>query len=336
MNLTGGHSRGIPVGPSASILIAEAILNDVDTFLLRQGYVHTRYVDDFRIFCPTRTQALKALHDLADYLYTSHKLALQANKTRILPVTDFARMELLDPERLEQNRKTEKINELVTELEETVGYGNFTEEDLPSEEVQKLVRENILDLFVAALNRRYLPLGLTRYLLHRATELKRNVIQGAVLENLEKLAPVMRDVGNYLIKATPTKDRARVSEALVRFADEADIAFIPFLRLWIIHMLEERFATECETALVRICQSDDVRRSLGIRPFALAARRFRYLDWVRQQRDTWQNHGPWDRRAILWSAAILPDDERKHWLARIQNAGDQLDRAVALTVADTV
>lgn len=189
LNLTGGHSRGIPVGPSASILIAEAILNDVDTFLLRQGYVHTRYVDDFRIFCPTRKHALKALHDLADYLYTSHKLALQANKTRLLPITDFAKMELLDPERLEQNKKTEKINELVTDLEQTAGYGNFTEEDLPSEDVQELVRENILDLFDAALKRKYLPLGLTRYLLHRATELKTNVIQGNVLENLEKLAP---------------------------------------------------------------------------------------------------------------------------------------------------
>lgn len=336
MNLTGGHSRGIPVGPSGSILIAEAILNDVDTFLLRRGYIHTRYVDDFRIFCTSKQHAHRALHDLADYLYASHKLALQANKTRLVVVDEFAKSELLDPERLEQNEKTAKINELVTELEETAGYGNFTEEDLPSEDVQELVRENILDLFSAALRRRYLPLGLTRYLLHRATELRTNVIQGQVLENIEKLAPVMRDVGNYMIKATPTKDKTRVTNALVNFIENSDIAFIPFLRLWTTHVLEERFATECEQDLIEICQSADTRNTLGVRPFALAARRFRYLDWVRQQRDTWQNHGPWDRRAILWSAAILPDDERKHWLARIQNAGDNLDRAIALTVVETI
>lgn len=107
------------------------------------------------------------------------------------------------------------------------------------------------------------------------------------------------------------------------------------MRLWLTHVLEEKFSPECEDALIRICQSDETRNGLGIRPFALAARRFKYLDWVRQQRDTWQNHSPWDRRAILWSAAILSDDERKHWLARIQNAGDLLDRAVALTVAET-
>jgi len=251
-------------------------------------------------------------------------------------VDDFSGGELLDPERLEQNKKTQKINELVTDLEGSAGYGNFTEEDLPSEDLQELVRENILDLFDAALKRRYLPLGLSRYLLRRATELRTNVIQGIVLDNLEKLSPVMRDVCNYLIKATPAKDKARVAEALVRFIEGSDVAFTPFLRLWTIHALEERFSSESEEGLVRICQSEDTRNGLGIRPFALVARRLKYLDWVRQQRDTWQNHGAWDRRAILWSAAVLPDDERKYWLARIQNAGDHLDRAVAMTVIQTI
>ncbi len=45
----GHHSRGIPVGPAASILLAECALADVDNFLLRRKFRHTRYVDDFRI-----------------------------------------------------------------------------------------------------------------------------------------------------------------------------------------------------------------------------------------------------------------------------------------------
>jgi hypothetical protein len=51
-SFTAKQSRGIPVGPAGSILLAEACLADVDSFLLRKGYEHTRYVDDFRISCP--------------------------------------------------------------------------------------------------------------------------------------------------------------------------------------------------------------------------------------------------------------------------------------------
>lgn len=43
-------SKGIPVGPAASIVLAEAIMIDIDNFLINKGVFHTRYVDDFRIF----------------------------------------------------------------------------------------------------------------------------------------------------------------------------------------------------------------------------------------------------------------------------------------------
>jgi hypothetical protein len=45
-------SIGIPVGPAASIILAEAVLNDLDEYLRdHQGRCpYTRYVDDFRIF----------------------------------------------------------------------------------------------------------------------------------------------------------------------------------------------------------------------------------------------------------------------------------------------
>jgi hypothetical protein len=85
------HSRGIPVGPPVSILLAEVCLADVDNFLGRK-YSHTRYVDDFPIFCATRQEALMALHDLSEYLYTAHRLSLQSGKTRILTRESFKRL----------------------------------------------------------------------------------------------------------------------------------------------------------------------------------------------------------------------------------------------------
>jgi hypothetical protein len=120
MNLTALQSKGIPVGPSASIIISEACLNDVDMFLLRKGYIHTRYSDDFRIFCTTRSEALQALHDLCDYLHTSHRLTLQSSKTMILPLKNFIDADLLDPAKLEEQKRTEKLNEIIGILQEQV------------------------------------------------------------------------------------------------------------------------------------------------------------------------------------------------------------------------
>jgi hypothetical protein len=48
--VTAKQSRGLPVGPFASILLSEACLIDVDNFLLRIGCEFVRYVDDFRVF----------------------------------------------------------------------------------------------------------------------------------------------------------------------------------------------------------------------------------------------------------------------------------------------
>lgn len=331
MNLTRGHSRGIPVGPSASIILAEATLNDVDLFLLREGYVHTRYVDDFRIFCTNRSQALKALHDLSEYLYTSHRLSLQSKKTKPIPIGEFIEEGLLHPERIESSKKTEKINEILHMIAQDVGY-NFTEEDLTSEYQRRIVMENLEELFDACLKGNPLQLGLARYLVRRATQLRTDVLQEAVLQNLEVLVPIARDISVYLLKTVQAKSHQKIGNGLLNYITDSHFAFLPYLRLWITHTLTEKFSEEFEQPLAKIIRESNPQ--LGSRPFALLANKLRYIDWVRNQKETWQNNGPWDKRAVIWAGAALPNDERRNWLKRVQNAGDDLDRAIALLVAE--
>jgi hypothetical protein len=201
-NLTARQSRGIPVGPSASILLAESCLSDVDSFLVREGYTHTRYVDDFRIFCHSQLQAEHALHDISDYLHTAHRLSLQSYKTKIMGVDEFRSEELLDPERLEEQSKTEKIVKMLSNLK---GYSDQDQSELKPEELQKLVRENLRELFEICLARSPLNLGLARYLLRKATSHRTAVLQDQVINNLQALLPVMRDAMTYLMKTVQPK-----------------------------------------------------------------------------------------------------------------------------------
>ena len=53
------------------------------------------------------------------------------------------------------------------------------------------------------------------------------------------------------------------------------------------------------------------------------------MDWIRSQKEIWQNNKPWDRRAVIWSAVSLSHDEKSAWLNRVMGAGDVLDKVVA-------
>ena len=85
-----------------------------------------------------------------------------------------------------------------------------------------------------------------------------------------------------------------------------------------------------EHEIGQLCEQ--FRSNLGVRPLALMARQKGYIDWVRGQKETFLNNGPWDKRAIIWSCQALPRDERIHWLKRVQNTGDILDKTIAEAV----
>ena len=80
------HIRGksIPQGHSASDILAKVYLNAVDAELRDLGYRHVRYVDDFRMFCRSRSEAAKALLDLSRSL-RKRGLVLNSAKSQFHP-----------------------------------------------------------------------------------------------------------------------------------------------------------------------------------------------------------------------------------------------------------
>lgn len=330
MNLTRGHSQGIPVGPSASILLAEACLADVDMFLLREGYKHTRYVDDYRIFCKDRTEAHQALHDLSEYLYTAHRLSLRAENREPLAIADFIKYFLLDPEQLEEETRSEKLKLLANFLRDFTGY-NIAVEDIPEADKHQAVLDNLAELFDICLSQQSLHLGWARYLLRQATSLKTNVLLHKCLHNLEKLAPVMRDVGRYLPICVNSKNKRQIGNALINFIKDNDLGVLPFLRLWILDILVSKLSSMFEQEIINMAKAS-THGGLQLRPLALLALDRGHIDWVRRHKEIWQNCAPWDRRAIIWSGKALPQDERNYWIKRVENAGDILDRVVAKAV----
>jgi hypothetical protein len=95
-------SRGIPVGPAASIVLAEVVLSDIDRKVLSYTSSFVRWVDDFRIFFQTIDEARSFLHEFTKYLYEVHRLVLSGEKTRLLSVIDFTGRVFHDDEETER------------------------------------------------------------------------------------------------------------------------------------------------------------------------------------------------------------------------------------------
>lgn len=322
MNFTRGQSQGIPIGPAGSIIFSEACLGDVDNFLLRKGYTHTRYVDDFRIFCHDSNEALEALHDLTEYLYTSHRLTLQTHKCNIFDIEDFKQKELLDPEELEEQSKEDKLKAISDFLTD---YSNFDEEDLP--DLDEIIRENLVELFNSSLEHKPTHLGVIKYLLRRAKTLRTGVLREDVLNNLDKLAPVIREASQYIIATTQERYSKSIGERFMASCKSTPYSFLPHIHCWLIEVLLSKMSDSMEAEVADACNA--FKPSLGVRPFALLAKKKGYTDWVREQKETWQNNNPWDKRAIIWAGQALATDEMNYWLKRVQNAGDILDKAIA-------
>lgn len=328
MELNGMQSRGLPVGPLASTLLAEACLNDVDMFLLGKGCPHVRYVDDFRIFCRSRREAITIQHDLTEYLLTSHRLSLESSKTRVMGMRKFRTSKLQDPAQEEKKAKVAKLEELIEQFRVVTGY-SVGADDLAPQARSSAVRKSLADLFDECVNAKPLHLGLAR--LRRARRLRTAVLIPRTFENLEMLTPAFRDTAGYISTCLPRREEKTRGKELISFLEDNDFGALPFVRAWGLEIMDERPDMVARDAAIELAEGSST--ALGARPMALVARRNKQVEWVRQQKDTWKNHGPWDRRAIIWSSSVLPKDERRHWLKLVEKDAEPLERAVAQLAA---
>jgi hypothetical protein len=98
--------RGIPQGNRCSFILGEIYFDYIDKRLKYGDYTFCRYVDDFRIFCKSKGEAVKALHFLTQ-LVREKELNLQTAKSYIL-------------ESQEAKKKLDKIAVIIREVEENL------------------------------------------------------------------------------------------------------------------------------------------------------------------------------------------------------------------------
>jgi len=328
MGLNAKNSRGLPIGPNASRLLAEATLHDVDAMLVRRGYEHVRYLDDFRIFVRSRANAVQALHDLAYYLYTAHRLALQSKKTAILDASDFHERELFDTEEMAEAMKAAQL---------MFGAGSLfgaAPPDLSSDKNAELkaLANTLVDLLGRAIDKEFnVRVYDVGWIFRTATGSRIRALVPKTLASLDKLVTILPDVITYLLRVTNERNAKEIGEALYDFAMNGEKSSLPFVQVWILHALCKRpELCEAGRAMKLADRAPPVFRD---RALALLAQAHKRADYVREQKEVAGNMGPWAQRAIIWAASVLPGDESRHWLEPFKESHDPMLASVAKSVA---
>jgi hypothetical protein len=206
-NLMGRNSYGIPVGPYASRVLAEAVLIDVDAFLHSNGIDFVRWVDDYNIFCKTEYHAQSTLFELGEWLFSNHGLTLQSAKTKILPVSRYVKEVLVKPEDnlSDRDAAVSLLQEVVSNYDDDPNEDELDEDDISSilEELQSFDLLGMLNASISDQNLvDYEIVGYVLSKLHRipgAPEDLKNQVLDLVIENAELLYPAAEHIAKYVV-----------------------------------------------------------------------------------------------------------------------------------------
>jgi len=320
-----GTSYGIPVGPVACNILAEALLIEVDEYLISSGVRFARYVDDYLIFGRSEAECLRGLHLLAERLYATQGLVLNVAKTRIQ--TADAMIAALAPPADPNSALQRKITR------EVFGDDKYTivEPDRLTPEQLSLLGEVPFERILAtALEQDLVDLNSVRFVLSVMSGMKKAVHIGVVLSNLNRLQGASEAVARFLMHAPIDKEEERreVGKKVLEFLRGRE--FVPdFQAVWLLEPFVQSAAWGGVTELRMLAREHPnrlVRRQATL-ALGQAGNRSALLD-VKSRVDDVKD---WELRAILFACRALPRDERDAFWKHQGAVGGQwtIENAVA-------
>ena len=334
LKINSNSSKGIPVGPAASIILSEALMIDIDNFISNKGFEFTRYVDDIRIFSQDKKDLDKLLEELTTYLYEQHRLNLSSSKTYIYNMAEFIAEEINNPEETEIQEQHKLLVEFSEEITNLLGYENyFTDElqlqDLPNENQIKIKFQVLRELLERLVQKNKFDLGLIRHILKQARKRRCRSILPIILNNFPFFIPVIREVCLYL-DCILTKETVENNKELIRdLLINTELMNLSFVRYWINWLVMQKINLFDKVYFKSYFDSLEyyweIRKNIELRN----------ITYINSLKINYDNFDIWTRLEILQGIKLLPLAEKRAFLASRQNgmkkSEEFLIRAVGLT-----
>lgn len=329
-NLMSNNSYGIPVGPYASRLLAEALLIDVDAYLHSNKINFVRWVDDYNVFCKSEYEAQSTLFKLGEWLYTQHGLTLQSAKTKILTSQDYLDEMLVKPE--ENLRDRDHAIALLKAINSTGYDENENQEELNEEEIQETLELlqglDLQGMFTRSISDSELvDYEVVNYVLTRLprlpdtiNDLKKEVLS-LVIDNAELLYPSSEQVAKYIASFTdlPKTEKKKIAKKLLKPLKSNKNPPPTYYAMWILHIFTTSEDWNQINEIIHLYQNttSEVIKRYAALAIAKGGGRTEALII----KDEFAGSSDILRLSILAASKKLGTDERKHWKLSVQVSG---------------
>lgn len=306
----GGQSFGIPVGSSASRLLAEAALNDTDLALIGEGHNFTRYVDDLTILVKKGVDPYATLALLANHLSSNEGLSLNNQKTRILEWDDF--LSLFSESSTEDDSSNE---ELATEKLFWAAYGNEEESE---EALNALMMRDLQKELEQHLSEQHWDMGSIRIIIHAMKLVHSPDVSSYIRSNISNLIPFSKDVclliQEFVGKNIPGFEN--ISDEIVDLILSPRMLPLDCARAWFLDLAVKRSITFDAAQIRRL---DSLTGPLDIRQMHLIRWRANDVNYFRLRKTRVNEIPAWAQSSFIFGARCLPIDEYSHWIRGIKS-----------------
>ncbi len=323
-------SYGIPIGSSASRLLAELILDDVDRSLICEGSTFCRYVDDYVIFCQSENEAYEKLALLAELLAENHGLSLQQHKTEILSIQKY-RETFVDTY---SSDESDSIAKKCREVVELLGIRKNPYREIKIEDLEPGLQEVINSLNLTQTLKKHLQDGpevdipFLKLMLMRLSQFDRVQDIDIVLKNINKLYPLFKEVILYIerFRTNDVSLKKQFGEKALDLLESSFVCHLPYHRMWLFDIFTKNREWDNENRFVKLFNTYSDLPSQ--RQLILALGRSSNHGWFRSKRRQFMDLSPWLKRAYLVGASCLPGDEYFHWSKSISRDLDLLEKVI--------
>jgi reverse transcriptase-like protein len=302
------QSHGIPVGGTASRLIAESVLADSDNALADEEIEFTRFVDDYRIFVKQGQEPYSILAFLADQLAASEGFSLNAQKTKLYSVEKFK--EHLDIQLGDAFDETEK------EAIEALSHAVYFDEEISEEDMSKLRALNLLEMLEAEFSEEVWDFGKIKAIF-RALRLAPDPDSVEfVVKKFDLFLPFMKDLVLYLDELDNAHDIdfTELQEKVLRQISEGAASSVPTIRVWLL----ELFVRDILEISSKELNALKAQETLDNRQIDLIRGRNGEVNYFRRQKTRFDERNLFEKSTFMLGATCLPKDEFETWIGAVR------------------
>lgn len=309
-------SRGIPVGPHAMHLLAEATLIPIDNSLANQGLTFLRYVDDIMVFTRSRLDAEAALRIVAQTLDKQQRLSLQRNKTFIYESSEIGSIAdgMVHDQPISESEKS--LLMIIDKYAKGDPYRTVWFEEISEADWRSISEEAIEGILRAHLDKPTIDFPRIAWLFRRLAQIGHPGALSATLPNLNVLTPCLPSVVAYLASLTaiePSKWKA-VGAVIADLLNQDRFRDEEYYQMMLISLFARNSGFNHVAKIIAKYKSasHSARRQILLTAHANNA-----VDWIREQKEGFSGMDAGERLAYMYAASQLPADERKHFFQHL-------------------